>query len=129
MPAEVGEAWARLQERLTEAVNELEAAVGRSALVPLPVVEGLRRGLRHKLARTERRLLAAAKRRDDRIRRDIITVTANLYPLGKRQERTLNFIPMLARNGEDLLAAMLAEARGHAAALVPAGAAETRAAR
>lgn len=121
MPAAVSEPWTRLQERLAGSLDELEAGVRDSALLPAAVIEGLRRTLTHKLSRAERRMLAAAKRRDDGVRRDILTVTANLYPLGSRQERMLSFIPMLARGGEALLEAMRAEAAKHADGLVPTG--------
>lgn len=121
VPPEVAEAWARLQRQIGESVSALGEAVRASALLPMPVIEGLRRSLEHKLGRAERRLLAAAKRRDDQARRDIALVSGALYPNGKRQERVLNFVPMLARSGDDLLAAMLAAARAHADALVPAG--------
>ena len=120
IPAEVADAWTRLAQRLTASLDELDAAIRDSALVPLPVIEGLRRSLSHRLGRTERRLLAAAKRRDDQVRRDIATITAALYPSGKRQERTLSFVPMLARSGDALLEAMLAAARQHATKLVAA---------
>lgn len=121
MPDAVAESWSRLQQRLAGALDELDAAVRETALMPAPVIEGLRRSLAHKLARAERRMLAAAKRRDDRMRADIATVTAALYPLGRRQERVLSFVPMLARGGDALLDAMLVEARRHAGVLVPSG--------
>lgn len=120
IPPQVADAWSRLEQGLSAATEALAGSVRESGLVPLPVIEGLHRSLTHKLDRAERRLLAAAKRRDEQVRRDLATVSAALRPLGKRQERVLNFVPMLARNGDDLLAAMLGEAREHAAALVPA---------
>jgi hypothetical protein len=129
MPSAVSDAWSRLQERLAESMAALDVAVRDTALVPAPVIEGLRRTLAHKLSRAERRLLAAAKRRDEGVRRDIATVTSSLYPLGKRQERVLSFVPMLTRGGDELLAAMQAEARGHAREIVPASRPETVAAR
>ena len=121
MPPEVADAFARLQRQIADSVTGLGAAVRASRLVPMPVIEGLQRSLDHKLGRAERRLLAAAKRRDDQVRRDIALVSGALYPNGKRQERVLNFVPMLARNGDALMAALLAAARAHADALVPAG--------
>ena len=42
--------------------------------------------------------------------RDIEIARTSLFPLGKPQERVLNFIPMLARHGEPLLAQMRARA-------------------
>ena len=120
MPSQVADAWRRLQQRLGDALGELETAVRESSLVPPPVIEGMRRSLGHRMERTERRLLAAAKRRDEQVRRDLALVSATLFPLGQRQERVLSFIPMLARNGDDLLRDMRAAASAHAAGLMPA---------
>jgi hypothetical protein len=50
--------------------------------------------------------------------RDIAVARASLFPLGKPQERVLNFIPMLVRDGQPLLSLMQAHAREHAAALL-----------
>ena len=124
MPAEVTQSWERLQQALAASLDDLDAAVRDTRLLPPAMIAGLRRSLGHKLGRAERRLLAAAKRRDDQVRRDIMTVVSALHPLGKRQERVLNFVPMLARGGDPLLAEMLAGARRHAASLVGAGTTE-----
>jgi uncharacterized protein YllA (UPF0747 family) len=88
------------------------------------VTEGLERSLGHKLARAERRLLAAVKRREENVRRDLMVVRAALFPLGERQERALNFIPMLTRGGPDLIKDMRAAAHKHALSLVRAERAE-----
>jgi hypothetical protein len=48
----------------------------------------------------------------------VATVRGALLPDGKRQERALNFVPMLARHGRPLVAAMQAEARRHARGLL-----------
>ena len=61
-----------------------------------------------------RRVVAAAKRRETTTMRDIEIARTSLFPLGKSQERVLNFIPMLARHGEALLAQMRARAAEHA---------------
>jgi hypothetical protein len=45
---------------------------------------------------------------------EIATARGSLYPLGKPQERGLNFVPLLARYGTILKQEMLAEAREHA---------------
>lgn len=117
LPAGITDAWARLQQGVTASVEGLASANREAALVPDAVIEGLRRSLQHRIDRAERRLLAASKRRDDQVRRDLALVSAALQPMGRKQERTLNFIPMLARNGEDLIEAMRQEAARHAAAL------------
>jgi uncharacterized protein YllA (UPF0747 family) len=71
-----------------------------------------------RLDRFERRLIAAAKKQHADIMREIGTARGSLYPLGKPQERSLNFVPLLARYGPVLRDEMLAEARKHADRLV-----------
>jgi uncharacterized protein YllA (UPF0747 family) len=94
--------------------------VERYGLLPDAVLEGLNRSLQHRLARGERRLLAAVKRREEATRRDLAIASAALFPMGKRQERVLSYVPMLARGGAQLLDAMRQEATRHAIALVGA---------
>jgi uncharacterized protein YllA (UPF0747 family) len=120
LPETVAQAWKRLGDQVNASVEELGKAVKESSLMPPEVVEGFSRSLAHRLGRTERRLLAAAKRRDDNTRRDIACASAALWPRGQRQERVLNFIPMLARCGDELLAEMRAKAAEHANALIGA---------
>ena len=50
--------------------------------------------------------------------REIATARGSLFPLGMPQERSLNFVPLLARYGPVLKDEMLAEARDHARGLV-----------
>lgn len=118
MPADVSRAWDALKREVEAAVAHLAGAVERTDLMPSPVIEGLRRSLNHRLERTERRLLAAVKRKEERIRVDLRVAAAAIFPLGTRQERMLNFTPMLARGGEGLIADMRAAARQHANAIV-----------
>lgn len=120
LPANVASAWKDLQERVQASVRELGGAVQAASLMPPEVIEGLARSLQFKLSRAERRLLAAAKRRDERVRRDLGTVSAALFPLGKRQERLLNYVPMLTRGGPELLDEMKMAARAHALTLMQA---------
>lgn len=129
LPASVAAAWKRLQEQVHASVRELGDAVASASLMPPAVIEGLERSLAHRLSRAERRLMAAAKRRDERVRRDLAVAHSALFPLGQRQERVLNFIPMLARTGEVLLDDMRRAAVAHAESLVDAERAEPVAAR
>ena len=78
------------------------------------MLAGARHNIAHRIERLERRVAAAAKRRDDKTMRDIAIARTSLYPLGKPQERVLNFIPMLARHGQPLLAQMRTRASEHA---------------
>jgi uncharacterized protein YllA (UPF0747 family) len=66
----------------------------------------------------ERRYVAAAKRKEQAVMRDLATLRGALYPTGARQERILNFLPFLARGGPLLLEAMRAQAAEHAADLI-----------
>jgi uncharacterized protein YllA (UPF0747 family) len=120
LPEGVANAWKRLGDQVTASVNDLAKAVQDASLMPPPVIEGLSRALTHRLGRAERRLLAASKRRDDATRRDIVCASAAMWPRGQRQERVLNFIPMLARGGDDLVTDMRAAAAEHARKLVGA---------
>jgi bacillithiol synthase len=78
------------------------------------VLDGARHNIAHRIERLERRVVAAAKRREATTMRDIAIARTSLFPLGKPQERVLNFIPMLARHGAPLLAQMRARANQHA---------------
>lgn len=120
LPAEVAGAWRALQQQVQLGVRTLGESVQQASLLPPAVIEGLERSLNHRLSRTERRLLAAQKRRDARVRRDLEVASAALFPMGQRQERVLNYIPMLARSGDPLLEAMRDAAAAHAATLVGA---------
>lgn len=79
-------------------------------LVDERVVAGHRRRAEWEAARLERRLLAAVKRREVEAMQQLGTVRGSLWPLGVRQERALNFIPLLARYGPPLLERMRAAA-------------------
>jgi uncharacterized protein YllA (UPF0747 family) len=89
-------------------------------------VQGGTQALQHRMDRLERRILAAIKRREAGRMRDVARLRAHLFPHGSRQERTLNLIPILARQGLDLLTEMRQAAGAHATSLVePARAART----
>jgi uncharacterized protein YllA (UPF0747 family) len=116
---------------VTDAVAELRRATrelldrartqGSGELVADAVLVGTERAIAHRMDRLERRLQAAAKRREAATMRDIGTARGALHPLGTRQERALNALPILARHGPALWAAMLEQARRHAESLVSRG--------
>jgi uncharacterized protein YllA (UPF0747 family) len=122
-------ARARLPKEVIEELNATRAAVNahldalsaavvdEHAPVGAAVTEGLRANLLRRLDRFERRLIAAAKREHADTMHEIATARGSLYPLGKPQERALNFVPLLARYGATLRQEMLAGARDHARAL------------
>ncbi|MDP9206396.1 MAG: bacillithiol biosynthesis cysteine-adding enzyme BshC [Gemmatimonadota bacterium] len=99
-------------EALTHAVAEENAAIGTA------VTGGLRANLTRRLDRFERRLVAAAKKLHAEVMQEIGTARGSLYPLGKPQERSLNFVPLLARYGPALRDEMLAGAGQHAERLL-----------
>ncbi|MEP6991106.1 MAG: bacillithiol biosynthesis BshC [bacterium] len=81
-------------------------------------VQGSMQSLLHRLDRLDRRLVAGIKRRERDLLRDVATLRAALYPLGKRQERALNLVPALSRHGLALLGEMRAAAGSHARKLI-----------
>jgi uncharacterized protein YllA (UPF0747 family) len=110
----------RVLAELRESVALLPDALGDEgeALGVGPAVVGATQSLQHRIDRLERRLVAAVKRREAAGMRDVATLRAALWPRGTRQERVLNAIPLLARNGCALLTDMCRAAAPHAAALV-----------
>jgi uncharacterized protein YllA (UPF0747 family) len=89
-------------------------------------VQGGTQALQHRMDRLERRIVAAIKRREGGRMRDVATLRAHLFPRGSRQERTVNLIPILARQGLDLLTEMRQVAGAHAKSLIePARTART----
>lgn len=112
---------------MEQKLDELsDTVVQEPASVSPAVTDGLRANLLRRLDRFERRLLAAAKKQHADIMLEIATARGSLYPLGKPQERALNFVPLLARYGPALRDDMLAEARSHAQSLVGAQASQSR---
>ena len=120
LPADVAASWQTLRSEVQRSVGEFRRGVERHGLLPDAVLDGLERALQHRLARGERRLLAAVKRREEATRRDLAVASAALFPMGKRQERVLSYVPMLARGGAELLDAMRQEAIRHAISQVGA---------
>ena len=120
LPPDVASSWRTLRSEVQQAIREFRRGVEPHDLLPDAVLDGLERSLQHRLSRGERRLLAAVKRREERMRRDLLTASSALFPLGKRQERVLNYVPMLARGGDALIEDMRQAALQHAASLVGA---------
>lgn len=103
-----------LQPTVDAAIQRI-ASADASGVVPYPVVEGLRRRIAHQVERFERRAIAAVKRREDALMRDIAHLRGFFFPGGKRQERALSIVPTLARHGAATLEVMRREADRHAA--------------
>lgn len=122
-------ARAAMSARSAHALLALRAAIDAlpAALAPEaePVglsaaVQGSMQSLQHRVDRLERRLVAGIKHREHDLLRDVATLRAALYPLGTRQERALNLVPILSRHGLDLLPEMRDAASAHALALIGA---------
>ena len=112
---ELEETRALLDERLealTAAVEEGKAPVTSE------VTGGLKANLMRRLDRFERRLIAGAKKQHSDVMIEIGTARGSLYPFGKHQERSLNFVPLLARYGPVLRDQMLGEAERHVNRLI-----------
>jgi bacillithiol synthase len=122
MPAGVTKALVDMREMTHRAVDALRAALAedRGTLVDKRVVDGAEGQLMHRIDRLERRVLAAAKRREVEVVTHVNAAHAAIYPLDDPQERVLNLLPMLAREGPTLFDAMRRAARNHANALVDA---------
>jgi len=121
MPQSVRDALARYSSEANALNDALRASIAgdeRGPLVPDAVLDGARHNIAHRIERLERRVVAAAKRRETATMRDIAIARTSLFPLVKPQERVLNFIPMLARHGEPLLAQMRARASEHASRIL-----------
>ena len=119
VPAAVARGLADLRHEVDARAAQLTAAAAGTEL-PLPrdVMEGARRSMQHRVDRLERRVVAAAKRREHDTMVQIATARGSLYPLGTRQERALNLIPILARHGGVVVERMVEGARAHARLLV-----------
>lgn len=118
-PDAVMTALQSLRDRIDHETTTLGRVIeGEGGILPPEVVDGLRRQMTWRAERLERRLVAALKRRDDGMRRDVATLRGALFPGGMRQERALNLLPILARHGAGVLEAMRMAARRHAEALV-----------
>jgi bacillithiol synthase len=120
LPDSVASALTRLRDAVDRAASTLAADPDASTLVPGAAVSGAKGSLFARLERLERRYAAAVKRREADLMRQIATARAHLFPDGERQERALNFLPILARHGPPLLEAMRDAAAAHAGALIGA---------
>ncbi len=119
LPKAVIEELHATRDALNEHIDALgNAVIEGQAPVSSEVVNGLRANLMRRLDRFERRLTAAAKRQHADIMQEIGTARGSLYPLGKPQERSLNFVQLLAHYGPMLRDEMMVGARAHAERLL-----------
>ena len=122
LPKRVLEELSSTRAVLDERLNALtDSIVEEGAPIGPAVTGGLRANLMRRLDRFERRLISAAKKLHADTMQEIGTARGSLYPLGKPQERSLNFVPLLARYGPGLRDEMLARAGDHARQLLGDG--------
>ncbi len=116
----MSESTAKTLADLREAIAMLPDALGAESEANGlgPAIVGAVHALEHRVGRLERRIVAAVKRRETALMRDVATLRAALYPQGVRQERLLNPIPIFTRHGLTLLDEMRDAARAHARSLV-----------
>lgn len=118
-PSEVTQPLTDVRAEIDRAATTLSAAARKHG-IDAKVIDGIRAQLALRLDRGERRITAALKRNDAELRRDLGTARGSLYPDGIRQERSLSFVPFLARYDRPLIKRMLVSAGGYAEALVNA---------
>lgn len=116
LPEEVKKTLSELKESVATSSDALLSTAGAD-LVPPTVIEGLQRSVNHRVGRVERRFAASVKRRGNDALRDAAIARGALYPLGTAQERALNFVPLIARYGDELISAVMQETRKHADSL------------
>ncbi|MGQ0765137.1 MAG: bacillithiol biosynthesis protein BshC [Gemmatimonadota bacterium] len=108
LEADIGDAFSRAGAAIASRLPEFDARI----------VDGASRSAGFRADRLRRRVLAAAKRRLGSAERDIVAIRGALFPGGIRQERALNFIPLLALYGDEYVSLALASATRHAEALL-----------
>lgn len=126
MPPELAATFAALRAEVERAAGVLTTG-GAAYRVGAKIIEGIQAQLALRVDRGERRVVAALKRHEEELRRDLGTARASLYPDGVRQERSLSFVPFVARYDRPLIERMLVEAGKHADRLVGTAAAATAA--
>jgi uncharacterized protein YllA (UPF0747 family) len=101
-----------LRKLLASATDRLARSSGADILPPA-VFQGLNRNVVRRIDRLERRFTAAVKRRGNDALRDAAIARGALFPFGVAQERAVNFVPLLARYGDELMDRVAAEVRTH----------------
>ncbi len=113
LPSGLVDHIADFRKSVADSMSALSEADG-AGLVPPAVLDGVTGNIGHRLDRLERRYIAAVKRDGNEALREIAIARGALFPGGSPQERSLNGIPLFARYGDDLMAAVMPEIRTHA---------------
>ena len=105
-----------VEAALTDAEEALRAKMQR-VIETIPAVDPTLAGaakttlskMEHDLQGLQGKMIQAAKRRDETLRRQFIRAQAQIFPLGHPQERTLGVIYFLNRYGPALIDRLFAE--------------------
>jgi bacillithiol biosynthesis cysteine-adding enzyme BshC len=89
-------------ERVVEAMPAVDPTLAGAARTTLAKMEQDLRGLQNKM-------IQAAKRRDETLRRQFMRAQAQIFPLGQAQERTLGSVYFLNRYGPAVIDRLLSE--------------------
>ena len=99
---DAGEALQRSMARVAEALPELDPTLAGAARTTLGRME-------HDLRALHSKIIHAAKRRDETLRRQFTRVQAQVFPLGHPQERTLSLTYFLNQYGPHLVDRLIEE--------------------
>jgi bacillithiol biosynthesis cysteine-adding enzyme BshC len=105
-----------VEQAYQEAVDTIEARLQRLvSVVPAidPTLEGAARSVlgrvNHELQGLHTKMIHAAKKRDETLRRQFIRTRAQAFPHGHAQERSIGFVSFLNRFGPGLLDRLIAD--------------------
>ena len=104
------------RKTIDASVADLSAAPGAGIVAPA-VLDGLKRNVAHRIERLVRRYTAAVKRDGNDALGEIAIARGALFPEGLPQERALNFIPLLARYGDEIISSAMSEITAHTSKL------------
>jgi len=118
MPPFLRDTLEALRNDVDARLNALRDSVEGVSMVQPSTIEGARHQLKFRIDRLERRYRTSALKAETAAVRDLSSVRAALMPDGRRQERVLNPLPLVARHGEALMDLLRAGAAAHAAQLL-----------
>jgi uncharacterized protein YllA (UPF0747 family) len=105
-----------VDEALADAAQQMQHAMAR-VIGALPAVDPTLAGaakttlgkMEHDLSALQNKVIQAAKKRDETLRRQFTRAQAQMFPLGQPQERTLGMVFFLNRYGPALVDRLLEE--------------------
>lgn len=110
MPPAAQEAIIALRSALDREYTRLEQAATDIDPTLEKTVQGAKGGAFKELSHLEKRILSHLKKENEIVVQQIAKARANLFPLGKPQERVFNVVPYLTRYGRALLDGVLERA-------------------